>query len=129
LLRSADEASTQRYLDMVHDPSTRTAALAALPRVSNPPTARMLAALNAPRVEHRIAAALVLGRIDGPVLTRRLINMVAADQNRREAFIALASSRGSDARAFVRQAAQSSELSGLARSTLVMNELQHTEVR
>ena len=84
--------------------------------------------LNDPHVDRRIAAALVLGRIDGLVLTRRLIEMVAADQNRREAFIALASSRGAEARAFVRQAAQSEPLAGLARSTLALIELQQSEV-
>jgi hypothetical protein len=89
----------------------------------------MLAALNDPVVERRIAAALVLGRIDGPVLTQRLIAMVAADQNRREAMIALASSRGKEARAFVEQAATSPQLSGLARSTLAMKEIRQTEVQ
>jgi hypothetical protein len=129
LLTSRNEPDVQRYLDLVADPVKRHDALAALARVASPPTERMLAALGDPRYERRVAAALVLGRIDGPVLTRRLIEMVAADQNRREALIALASSRGADARAFVRQAAQSSEFAGLARSTLAMNEIKQTEVQ
>jgi hypothetical protein len=126
LLKQSDDAAVRRYLDLVGDPTTRGDALAALARVSSPPTDRIMAALGDPRVDRRVAAALVLGRIDGPVLTRRLIEMVAADQNRREAFIALASSRGEAARAFVREAAQSPTLAGLARSTLAMNELQQT---
>jgi hypothetical protein len=129
LLRTPDGAAVGRYLDLVSDPKTRTDALAALSRVANPPTDRLLAALNDPLVPRRVAAALVLGRIDGPVLTRRLITMVAADQNRREALIALASSRGKDAREFVERAARSSEFAGLARSTLVMNEVRQTEVQ
>jgi hypothetical protein len=126
---NASDAAIQRYLDLVQDSSTRAKALAALARVAKPPTERMLASLDDPRADRRLAAALVLGRIDGPVLTRRLIDMVAADQNRREAFIALASSRGADARAFVRQATQSPALSGLAQSTLAMNEVRQTEVQ
>ena len=97
LLDRPDDAAVARYLDLVSDRPTRTDALAALAKLRNPPTECMVQALNDPHVDRRIAAALVLGRIDGPVLTRRLIEMVAADQNRREAFIALASSRGAEA--------------------------------
>jgi hypothetical protein len=129
LLQSRDAAAIDQYLDLVANPNSRNQALVALSQSPAPPTEQMLAALKAPVVERRVAAALVLGRIDGPVLTRRLIQMVAADQNRREALIALASSRGKDARAFVERAAQSSEFAGLARSTLAMNEVRQTEVQ
>jgi HEAT repeat protein len=129
LLRTPDGAAIGRYLDLVSDQKTRTDALGALSRVANPPTDRMLAALNDPLVPRRVAAALALGRIDGPVLTRRLITMVAADQNRREALIALASSRGKEAREFVERAARASEFAGLAQSTLAMNEVRQTEVQ
>jgi len=129
LLKQGDDGSTQRYLEQVADPATRHDALSALMMVNPPPTERMIAALSGPRADLRVAAALALGQIDGPVLTRRLIDMVAADQSRREAFIALASSRGAAARAFVRQATESENLAGLARSTLAMNEVQRNEVQ
>ena len=129
LLERSDEAAMQRYLDLLADHATRADALAALAKVPSPPTERMLAAFNDPHVDRRLGAALALGRIDGPVLTHRLIDMVAADQHRREAFIALASSRGAEARAFVRQATNSQSLAPLARSTLAMNELHQNEVQ
>ena len=122
LINQPDRLALQRYLELVADRDTRASALAALDRVSSPPTERVIDALRDPRIEIRKAAALTLGRIDGPVLTRRLIGMVAADQNRREALLALTVSRGAAARAFVQQATQTPALSALARSTLIQQQ-------
>jgi hypothetical protein len=67
----------------------------------------------------RVAAAWTLGRINGPVVTRRLIEMIEAGENRREAFIALAASRGREAQDYLRQAAASSPFASQARSAMV----------
>jgi hypothetical protein len=55
-------------------------------------------------------------------VTRRLIERVAGNRNARDAFIALASSRGDEARAFMQRAAASDRFAALARSALVQAE-------
>jgi len=117
------------FLARVADPKTRGQALATLDTLTNPPTDQLLARLTDRRSDVRVAAALALGRIDGPATTDRLIALIAQGQSRREAFIALAASRGDEARAFLQQAAQSENLGGLVRSTLALSELQHSEVQ
>jgi hypothetical protein len=124
-LLQGNTADLQAYLQRVADPRTRADALQTLDRMSPPPTERLLQVLTGPRADLRIPAALALGRIDGPVLTRRLVEMIHLNQSRREAFIALASSRGREARAYVRRAAAESEqYAGLARSAMIASEVQ-----
>jgi hypothetical protein len=118
---SAD--AVMAYLELLNDPAIKADALAALDQVTKPPTDRLLATLDGPRADLRVAAALALGRIDGPVTTRRLIDRVAADRNKREAMLALASSRGADAQAFMRKAAASDELAALAQSAIAQAEI------
>jgi hypothetical protein len=114
----------QSYLQLVADPQTRAEALAVLDRISSPPIERLMQVLAGPRADLRVPAALALGRIDGPATTRRLVEMIDQNQSRREAFIALASSRGREARAYVRRAAESDQYAGLARSALIASEVQ-----
>lgn len=121
---AAPAVDIQLCLERIANESTRSEGLVMVDR-SPPPTDALIGRLADPRTEIRLAAALALGRIDGPATTRRLIQMVADNQCRREAFIALASSRSKEAQAFMQQATQSSRLSGLARSTLAMSEIQH----
>jgi hypothetical protein len=109
------------YLSLVDE--MKNDALAALDQLNRPPTDALMAQLSSPRGDHRIAAALALGHIDGPATTRRLIDMIAADRNKREAFIALASSRGQEAQAFVRRAATSEQFASLAQSAMVQTEI------
>jgi hypothetical protein len=111
--------SLRPYLERVADPQTRAAALAELDGMTPPPVEPLFASLSDPHAELREAAALALGRIDGPALTRRLIGMVERDQSRREAFLALASSRGREAQRFVRGAAASEQYAGIARSAMI----------
>jgi hypothetical protein len=110
------------FLERVADPSTRSASLAELDHLKSPPIEQLLTFLSDPRGDLRIAAALALGRIDGPILTRRLINMIERNQSRREAFIALASSRGRDAQLYVRGAAASDQFAGIARSAVIASQ-------
>ena len=112
-----------KYLMMVMDPQTKRDALAALDQMKRPPTDQLLAVLSSPRVDLREAAALALGRIDGPATTRKLITLIEADQSRREAFLALASSRGPEAQAFVRRAAMTEQLASYAQSAMAQTEI------
>ncbi len=110
------------FLDRVADPTTRSASLAQLDHLKSPPIEQLLTFLTDPRGDLRVAAALALGRIDGPVLTRRLIKMIEQNQCRREAFIALASSRGREAQLYIRGAAASEQFAGIARSAMIASQ-------
>jgi len=126
LLDRPSSSAMQKYLAMVMDPQTKRDALSALDQLKHPPTDQLIAVLSSPRVDLREAAALALGRIDGPVTTRKLIQLIEADRSRREAFLALASSRGPEAQAFVRRAAFTEQLASYAQSALAQN---LTEIR
>jgi hypothetical protein len=122
---AADKAPSypvRPFLERVADPSTRSASLAELDHLKSPPIEQLLTFLSDPRGDLRLAAALALGRIDGPVLTRRLISMIEQNQSRREAFIALASSRGREAQLYVRGAAASEQFAGVARSAVIASQ-------
>jgi hypothetical protein len=62
--------------------------------------------LDHPVMANRMAAARVLGRIDGEETSERLIAMVLDDFNRREALLALVASTGEEAAAFLARAEQ-----------------------
>jgi hypothetical protein len=117
LFRSTDGIKT--YLDLVSDRSTSSDALATLDRVKTPPTEMFFAALSDPHISVRLAAAKVLGRIDGPQTTQRLVAMTEHNQSRREALIALADSRGPEARQFLAEAGRGGPLAGPVRSILL----------
>lgn len=118
LLHRSDQQSLEPFLELLADVSTRADALAALDVVTDPPIDPLFATLDRPRGDLRRAAALALGRINGPVVTRRLIERVAADQGRGDAFLALASSKGRDAQQFLREATASERLSSWAKSAI-----------
>ena len=108
--------SIELYLNFVEDRRTGDAALSALDKVHQPPTQAFFAILTGPHAERRLAAARVLGQIDGPIVTRQLAQMVLANVNRREAMAALASSGGAHAIDFVRQAERDQSLAAVVRS-------------
>ena len=89
------------YLSFVANPATSDAALAALDDVADAPVDPLFTHLDAPRTDHRLAAARALGRINGPAVSERLARMVARDVHRREALAALMSSDGPDASRFL----------------------------
>ena len=110
------------FLDRVANVETRAEALESLDKIHNPPTDELLEYLTGSRGDLRVPAALALGRIDGPVTTRRLIRMIEQNQSRREAFIALASSRGRDAQRYVQAAAESERYAGIAKSAMIASQ-------
>jgi HEAT repeat protein len=117
LFRTAE--GIEIYLNLVSDRATSSDALAALDQVKTPPTDTFFAALSDPHISLRLAAAKVLGRIDGPQTTQRLVAMTERNQSRREALIALADSRGPEARQFLAEAGRAGPLAGTVRSILL----------
>lgn len=124
LLRSADDASVAAYLTFASDPTTQPLAMSAVDAVNDPPTDVLLRKLNDSHIATRLTAAAVLGRINGPETTRKLADLVLKNQNRREALIALAASRGPEAKAFLDRAAKTNELSSAVASTMIQTSYQ-----
>ncbi len=89
------------FLSFVEYEPTAETALAAAQTLKEPPMDVLFASLSASLESHRIAAARVIGRIDGAATTQRLIGMVESGVNRHEACIALLSSRGPEAMRYV----------------------------
>jgi hypothetical protein len=104
LARALSEARVDLYLKYVRDPATRDDALAATERVQHPPLNQLLDALDDPHEDVRLAAARVLGRIDGPVTTAALVRRVNDPAIRREVLAALMFSDGPEAATFLRAA-------------------------
>jgi hypothetical protein len=101
LLARGDPNALDVFLSFVeYEPTTQTA-LAAAQTLKDPPMDLLFASLSVPLESHRIAAARVIGWIDGTATTQRLITMVESGINRHEACIALLSSRGSEAVRYV----------------------------
>lgn len=125
LARDGSDHALDVYLDQLSKPGTQRDALAALGDVDRPPVEALLRRLQDPLVTRRLAAARALGWIDGSDLTRRLADMARQNHSRREAMMALASSRGQEARQFVENAAQGGPLAGVAKSVLLQNQLEH----
>jgi hypothetical protein len=100
LSRSSPDA-VALFLDLFASAQTRNAALAVLDDQPSPPVDLLFAALNNGDTAQRLSAAVVLGRIDGPRVTERLVAQVLRHVNRQEAFVALLASSGAEAQQFV----------------------------
>jgi HEAT repeat protein len=121
LLTQGPIAARQPFFNLLADPSTASAASAAVCRHAAQWTETLFAALSEPRIAVRISAANALAQIDGPVITGRLIAMADAGMDRREAVTALVQIQSTDARRFVASAMQSPDLSGLVRSAIAQS--------
>jgi HEAT repeat protein len=126
LLGRGDGEAVSLYLSYVVNGSTTETALTAAESVQNPPMDLLFSELQSPSELERLAAARVLGRIDGPATTERLIAMLEEGSSRQEACVALLSSRGPDAANFVKSARTNPALSTLlhAASLLASNNSQ-----
>lgn len=124
LLQAGDHHSLNMLLSIAEDPGNRALALRAVDRLDEPPTDRLLARMNDPRIETRMTAAAILGHINGPKTTEKLAEMVLKNQNRREALFALAASDGPEARAFLERAGRSNELASAVASTMAQTAYQ-----
>ncbi len=106
LLARNEPASLDVFLSFVENEPTTEAALSAAQTLKVPPIDLLFASLSVSLESRRIAAARVIGRIDGAATTQRLIGMVESGVNRHEACIALLSSRGPEAMHYVDTAAR-----------------------
>jgi len=122
MLRRDPAAAMPVYLQLVEDPQMRGAALDALDDLPQPPVQHLMAALRAPRISVRLAAARALGHIDGPRTTAELVALVSNNISRREALAALLYSKGDQAKAAVAAVSQSRELGAVVQA--VESELQ-----
>ena len=104
LLSRGDVESLRLYLSNVASEPMQESALAAAEQASNPPMDLLFATLRSPSELERLAAARVLGRIDGPATTERLIALLEEGTSRQEACVALLTSRGQEAVNFVNSA-------------------------
>src|SRR5687767_47505 len=104
--------ATVAYLRHVANPQTSDSALNALADVKSPPVDALFAHLGHSETAVRFAAAKALGRINGPVVSRRLATLVERDTHRREALAALVFSRGKEAAGYLRAAQRYPELAG-----------------
>lgn len=123
-LAAGSAEAVAAFLDWVErSPDAALAALAALDDAPLPVEAFFLT-LGDARFSRRTAAARVLGHINGPEVTHRLAQLVDQDIHRREALIALAWSRGTEAQAYLAAATTSPQIGALVRSILLQRDLQ-----
>ena len=110
LIERERPGATVAYLRRVVDPKTADSALDALSDVKSPPVDALFQHLGHPETAVRLAAAKALGRINGPVVARRLADLVERDTHRREALAALMYSRGNEAARYLEAARRYPEL-------------------
>ena len=113
LLARGECRAVAAYLDLVTRPGLEGRPLAALSRVKRPPVEMLFQFLAGPQFSRRLAAALVLGRLDGPAITRRLMQLAAGGGNRQEAMVALLACSNEEATQFVNTARQNVLFAGV----------------
>ncbi len=104
LLAKNDLQSVRTFLERVQDQRTSAVALDCLASAANPPVELLFRCLRGPTAGQRTAAALALGRLNRPAVSRRLIAMIERGTYRQEAMIALLSSSEPAARQFLANA-------------------------
>ena len=109
LLARGDAQALGEYLNYVQSEAMGDTALSAVDLVQNPPMDMLFSTLQSTQVLECMAAARVIGRIDGAATTRRLIAMVEQGTSRQEACVAPLSSRGEEAVNFVTNGARQSD--------------------
>jgi hypothetical protein len=113
LLTRGDEPSIGAYLDFVSQRNSAEKALSSLDYAKNPPVDVLFGFLRGVQASRRLAAALVLGRIDGPDTSQRLFQMVRGNVGRQEALVALLASSGNDASYYLNLAKRDISLAGI----------------
>jgi hypothetical protein len=97
MLSRGDAASVAAYLTCLREEPLRDESLAALHALHKPPIDALIAHLDSPLVENRMAAAEALGEVCDAAVASRLAAMVQSNTNRREALAALLSARSAEA--------------------------------
>jgi hypothetical protein len=111
LLARGDLASVRTFLERVDDLQTSADALSCLRLATDAPVDALFRCLCGPLLAQRMAAARVLGRLDNPMVSHRLIALVGLGTYRQEAIVALLSSSEPTARQFLAAAARDPTLS------------------
>jgi hypothetical protein len=101
LLSRQDEQSLGAWLDLLMNGQTRDAALATLDENTMPPVRLLFDFMRGPDYSRRMAAAIVLGRLDDPDVTKSLIRLSQSNFNRQEALVGLLASRDKQAGRFL----------------------------
>jgi hypothetical protein len=101
LLAQNDPRCVGEFLKFVEDARTSAEAIEFAAISPHPPVEALLQCLRGPSARGRVAAALVLGRLDQPIVSQELIAMVRAGVYRQEALIALLASSEPAAREFL----------------------------
>jgi HEAT repeat protein len=120
MLADACRASRGRPVQenlMVISPETESIAATKSP-AADPVVAALLQQLSDRRVDTRLSAARELARRDDPAVVQMLVRLVENNISRREALLALASSKCPEARAFLEQAQSAHGLAGPIRSVI-----------
>ena len=108
-----DAAALDAYLTLIQNDALRDEVLAAVDAVAQPILDALLTRLNATDPNVRLAAALVLGHANGPIVTESLIALVAGNRaSPDEAWIALMACRGQQADQFLAYATHQPRLLG-----------------
>jgi HEAT repeat protein len=89
------------YFRLIDHPLTSSAALSAAGSAKKPPVEELLAVLQSPRISNRVAAARILGSLNKPTVSRRLIELAMNPGTRREALIGLMCSSDPVAKQFL----------------------------
>jgi hypothetical protein len=113
MLAQGDVQSVGFYLDFVSNRDYADRALHALDGMKTPPVDLLFDFLHVAQAPRRLAAALTLGRIDGPETARKLYQMVRGSVGRQEALVALLASSGEDASHYVSLAQRDISLAGI----------------
>ncbi|MCI0334365.1 MAG: hypothetical protein L0228_14200 [Planctomycetes bacterium] len=120
LLAIDSDAALLEYLSLVRNDATRTAALAAADEVPSLPIERLLALFDFEDKSVRMSAAMVLGHVNGPEVTRLLIARVTEQpSDATEAWVALMACRGDLAEEFLTYASRRPQLLGHLNSARV----------
>jgi hypothetical protein len=113
LLKFDSEAVLLGYLSLVRDEATRPLALAAAESAPELPIAELLTRLDHDEKWVRLAAAMVLGHVNGPEVTQSLIARVTEKPSEAtEAWLALMACRGAMAEEFLAYASRRPQLLG-----------------
>jgi hypothetical protein len=113
LLKFDSDAVQLSYLSLVRDEATRAMALSAAESMAEPPVDPLLNLLEHDYKWVRRSAAIVLGHVNGPVVTEALIARVTSNPSKAtEAWVALMTCRGEMAEGFLAYASRRPQLLG-----------------
>ena len=113
LLDAGSESALLGYLSLVGDETTRSEALEVAKSDSQLPIDELIGLLDHPEQPVRFSAALVLGYVDGPQITQRLIGRVTKQPaDSREAWLALLACHSNLADEFFTYASRRPQLVG-----------------